>query len=344
MRIGWQHPTSAIAYGVAGDFWNGHVYLQLTRLSTSPPAKVMMVADADGPVRGAFMQATLPSKGCTFIAPDAVGFGTLREGKFIGSIYGDDPNVTPEVSFAEAMFGAAFDELRPHVLGTWTKSQGHAIAVSSTHYAAYTVGGILIAPWGGAFKWIYPVAGVPGGSEQTSVVMWANLAFWASGDVTYYNQLAWQPGGGPYPFFYFGSDVSRGASGLGTDLTDMVWTYRDPGGVSVMTAPHGTDPSQLNQRRLRSYNADVIAPWIVGCGHAAHATGPGKIMIVRLNDGFSWTLSTSTCQGPNYTNGYCFGNVVALSCGEAFVTAGPNGQPNILRLRYDALGPGTAPD
>jgi hypothetical protein len=339
MKIDWPFPSSPISYGVAGDTWNGTVTLQFTRNSTSPANSVMVVADADGPVHAAFLQTYIPTNGCTFYAPGPGDPGTLREGKFGGEILYDDPSAPFSQTSPEALFGGSFDQLRPTLLASWAVSTGHGIAVSSSYYAAYAAGPVQIAPWGSTLATVWPASGVPGGAQQRNLVMWNDVALWASGDSVYYNILAWQRGTGSYPFFYYGSDYTQGASGLGTDLTDMVWTYRNSAGTSVMTSPYATVPSKLQPRRLSAYPADVLEPWIVGCGRAAHMLPPGGTFIVRLSDGFSWTLPTSSQKG-----GYAFGQALAMTCEELFVSVSQSPQANIARVRFDALGPGAPPN
>jgi hypothetical protein len=174
--------------------------------------------------------------------------------------------------------------------------------------------------------------------------MWGDWAVWESGDANFSNQLAWSPQAGAYHYFWYGNDVTQGATGMGTDLTDMVWTYRSATGVSVMTAPYTKDPKTVQARRLRSYPSDMIDKWIVGCGRAAHMVVPGKVMIVRLSDGYSWLLTTSSCVGMNMATAYCFGKPYALSCDELFVRGGIGVSANVARVSFAALGAGSPPD
>jgi hypothetical protein len=304
---------------------------------------MMVVADADGPVHSAFLESVPATMGCMMAIPES--FGGVHEGKYAGNILGTDPQANYGSVFPEAMWGGDLDQLRPQVLLSWPASIGHAIAVSSKHFCAYqSDGAVSMAPWGGPLSTVYPAANVVGGAQQTALEIWGDWATWESGDGTYHSRLAWSPASGTYHYFWYGGDASQGATGLGTDLKDMVWTFASTAGAAVMTAPYAQDPSTIQPKRLRSYIGHVIEPWIVGCGRAAHMVTPGKVMIVRLSDGYSWLLSTTSCTGPGAANGYCFGKPYALTCDELFVRGGIGLAANIARVRFNALGAGMPPD
>jgi hypothetical protein len=253
--------------------------------------------------------------------------------------------------FPEALFGGAIDDLHPRVLGSWSQSGGHGPATSDVAFGVYDSYSVQLATAGGPLATVYTQAQA-NGLQQNALGFFHDLATWESGTLVYTGVMAFRPDAGVYPFITFPGDYSRGAEALGTDGTDMVWTYEEGKGPnegpypvrSIMTSPFTSDPSKLAPRRLRSYPVSwsMIDPWTVGCGYAAHNLSPGAVLVVRLSDGASWTL-TSSCKPP-VQQMWCWGSVYALTCDEMFLAGGVGVQMNVDRVRMDALGPATPPD
>src|SRR5262249_30878982 len=127
--------------------------------------------------------------------------------------------------------------------------------------------------------------------------------------------------------------VAQAAGNLGTDGRVLVWTegaeplgdgrYRD---TRVMMSPYATRAEDLVPRRVAGDPNPLIgaAPWVVGCGRAAHAV-PGGVVIVDLNDG-------RTNELPRLPPEFQWGRPLALSCGELFTTAFNGKRAAIVRL------------
>jgi hypothetical protein len=77
----------------------------------------------------------------------------------------------------------------------------------------------------------------------------------------------------------------------------------------------------------------------VGCGYAAHHmvddTGTATL-VVRISDGVSWIVPHS----PTFEHD----NVIGITCDDVFILGDMAGEPNIMRVRLDSLGPGIPPD
>jgi hypothetical protein len=154
---------------------------------------------------------------------------------------------------------------------------------------------------------------------------------------------------GPHPLIEFRNDLSRGASNLGSDGKDIVWTQgagRKPGTgglypeVSVMTATYTTDPARLAPRRLRRDLSPGIGTallqFAVGCGHAGRPLASGRdVEIIRLSDGAGFVLRGS--------DSWSWERVLGFSCEEAFVGVRSRAQPfGVARVPLSALA--RAPD
>jgi hypothetical protein len=129
---------------------------------------------------------------------------------------------------------------------------------------------------------------------------------------------------------------------VGSDGSDLVWSRpiaeKSPD-CEVYRAPWNEDPSQLGPvtRVLGARCKNVNQPWKVGCGYAATTTVEDKALLVRLNDGTSYTFPT-LC-GPLDWSSSCPTRVLALTCKEIFLAiGGPN--PNVARVAYGGLPTG----
>jgi hypothetical protein len=178
--------------------------------------------------------------------------------------------------------------------------------------------------------------------------------FFALENTTYHRIKVFSPTDGIRDLVSYGNDPQRGASDIGTDGKDMVWTEASgrpsPSGpwttIDIMTAPFTTDPGAIVKRRLRSETRQFGGnEFVVGCGYAAHEASlstfePG-MRIVRLADGRSWRFGKIVAEtGPNWQIGY----PLAITCDEVFVLFQHGYQFNVARIRLDSLGPGDPPD
>ncbi len=328
---------------------DGSAALSFTRnsLTGNKPYRMLIVGDADGATRTAFLD---PQPDPTsYIFNDSTTLMGVRQGKYIFRIY-DGGKAGKGVNLLEVILGGGYDDLTPTVLWSSDQTEGHAIGTSDIQWGTHDSFEIDLAPWGGPLKTAY--TGIQaGGLQQTQLYFWHDLAWWQSGSLKYSNIMAYTPQKGVYPFIAFGNDTSRGAHGIATDGKNIVWIYshdRKPGDVvypvrDIMVSPFTPDPSALQPKRLRSYPwpYSVIDPLAVGCGYAAYAQ-PGQAFVVRLSDGVSWWLPEGGCKLPLETE-WCWDQVYAITCEEVFLRGGALAA-TIARVRLDALGPGKPPD
>jgi hypothetical protein len=304
-----------------------------------------VLAEADGPVRSAFLDPRDNVNGCPRVCANRRCMGQGRVAFFMGT--------GEEVPYeAEAIIGGSVDELRPRVLWQWKGFGGREATASDQVWASSDNIRVGVARWGEPWEIVYDSS--MDGLQQVDPKAFHDFVFWGSNNGTYFGLTAWMPGEGAYPFITYPGDWSQGAWGLGTDGVDMVWTHSQGKGPSqepypegsVMTSPFTTDPALLTAHRVRSYpSPHWPAPqaWTVGCGYAAIEWKVTEVLVVRLSDGWSWSLSTPNPQDPP-SDQWHFSNVYGLTCDEVFVRAGKPAEMNIARVRLDALGPGVAPD
>ena len=141
-------------------------------------------------------------------------------------------------------------------------------------------------------------------------------------------------------------DATRGASDLGTDGIDLVWSEGEgklPSEMDyptkhIMTAPFTTDPSALQPKRLRSQPRKVGArQFKVGCGYAMNdGVAPTGILITRISDGWSWAIQGDSNLKPSLP--------IGLTCEHAYVVGLNAGVVAIFRIALNSLGPGIPPD
>ncbi|CAN5364164.1 hypothetical protein BH09MYX1_BH09MYX1_10060 [soil metagenome] len=326
---------------------NGVVTLMLGRLEN--PFIHRLVADADGPVHQAVVETQTT---CT------LGNYDIGDGKVAYRVY--DSEVKGKLNdFGGGALGGDMNDLRPRVFLHYHGADKY----SRTYYASSLGLFEIRTPSIQRYDWVtgamidelWPPSEVNGFAVAH---LWpsAGVAFWDAYAGLSFNKLrVWTEDGGGRDFISYGNDPSQGASDFGTDGEDMVWNYcsdRYDGGITfpkndVMTAPFTTDPTLLVPRRLRSDGTQFgTTPFVVGCGFAAHASTvvPGEtgLLLVRLSDGRSWTLTTPS--GP-----WIWTEAIALTCTELFAlvrTKAPVSGTTftVARVRLDSLGPGLAPD
>ncbi len=320
------------------------VDLSFSRLSLVEPQPYVMdlVAEADGPVLSAMIDARAKIEGCH------LSHREIRHGKAAFYIWGDTPKAQPKDSPPGAVIGGVLSELHPEILAQWDTWSGAGIVTTDAYWGTYDASKIELAAWSGPLKIVY-TSGDAGGLQQVRLNLWHDLALWRSSNLTYAGVMAWTAKDGVYPFITFPGDPSRGVYSMGTDGIDMVWLYGEEKGpgqgpyvkCSVMTSPFTRDPKLLKPKRLRSFPGDCreVDEWAVGCGHAAHDAGTGT-MVVRLSDGVSWVIKNGATK-PDF---FSFQDAIAVTCKEVFVHTYLGSVANIGRVKLDALGPGTPPD
>ena len=346
MKVDWPYYATPFGYGVGGDVAStGQVLLQLMRMSdvASPPWQMMLLAEADGPVRSALLHLS-GADDCWLYNHDRAG---VRNGSHAFRVQ-EGSKAEPH---REAVVGGAATEARPHAQWLWHESYGHPVTASDAVWATWDSVRIGVARWGEPWQEVF--SGVQTGMQQVQPRAWHDFVHWSSSDgFDYIGVMAWTPEREVYPFLMFPGDFTRGVEGFGTDGEHMAWVYEEGGTPgegtpyptrSIMVSPFTTDPAALAPVRLRSYPYPwpITVGFTVGCGYAGLQTDGGVAFIVRLSDGWSWTL---TLPSPPVAGTWRWGAVYAITCDEVFVRGNLAPKMNVARVRLDALGPGVPPD
>lgn len=147
-------------------------------------------------------------------------------------------------------------------------------------------------------------------------------------------------------------ESSSGAADFGTDGRDSVWVegagrgaVGDPfASVDIFTAAYATRAGSIQKRRVRSEVSFGSAPFVVGCGYAAHAyrsaaDGAG-VRLVHLADGQSWRFRDVAGSAGSWH----FEAPLAISCTEVFVRASVGTQASALRVPLANLPPAEPAD
>jgi hypothetical protein len=309
-------------------------------------------AEVDGPVRMAM--GHLWSSGAR--PPCGVEAQGLGGGKRIIGLYGDGVSGDWLTSTIKGAMGGPIDDPRPPVLLRYDDDADYSW-INSDRWIVQSTSGVVID----AFSWdLSKKLRVASASHDPDGISPHKLA--AIGDAVFFETYTdalqglnvWDPAHGARPFIRWPGDPQRGASIFGTDGTDMAWVYAEGrvgntaewAKLSVMTAKYTTDPAQVaaTARRLRSYGDTYmqIGSMAVGCGYAATFGGSpghawGDVLLVRLSDGWSWTIPAS--------QKLWFDHPIGVTCKEVFILANrASGQRNVVRVAIDSLGPGQAPD
>ena len=308
-----------------------------------------LIAEVDGRVRFAFLQARDPTLGNH--QPCGVQLGQVNENKYVLQVEGDgihgDWTDTPYVG----ALGGTLGQLRPDVLVRYDDGSHNTWVASSSFTVRGSMPGFLLEAlsWSGPPGTVISSAALdPENHALGQLVAIGDAVFFDSGGVYQHGINVWDPIHGARPFVRWIGDWTKGAGDLGSDGIDLVWSYgegKQPSEMgnpypvqSVMTAPYTTDPDQLEPRRLRSYPGSGIGAWqwSVGCGYAANeGAGDDIMLVVRLSDGVSWLVPGSLGFVPQP-----FG----VTCEEVFSLGTMGDELTISRIRLDSLGPGIPPD
>jgi hypothetical protein len=341
MVVNWSDANIPIGVDPSFDWRPGEPELLGVRRAQGS-ATVDIVALADGPVLNAIMRPT--TTGCN------VGFGRVREGKYVWFAMGHDPALDMFQSLHEGALGGSVGQTHPTLLAHFQDDENYGWypTASSLFRATAWADDIVAFPW--SMEYSLPVASVatdPEGLQITNLVPTGSAIFWEAGSLYHQGVNVWDPVNGARALRRWIGDWTRGACDLGTDGVDLVWfegSGKDPTAqeypvMDIMTAPFTTDPAALMPRRVRSQPPHLICayPYVVGCGYAAGGSTFNHTMVTRLSDGVSWTL-------PNVENDLELNLPIGITCDEVFIRGTIAGQWNIARVRLDSLGPGDPPD
>ena len=312
-----------------------------------------VIADVDGPVHMAvlrvFTGGETPSGqniGCTLFDPG------YRAPRFLIGVRGDDKDGDMWASVHQGSIGGVvgqapmvFKHFTDDYKYSWAMNEGWVAWADATTFRLYA------SPWDPDAQ-IY-VTSPPDDPDHLHLGQpqwWGDALFWTTGGGARAGINVWTPGEGARPFIRWVGDATQGAADLGTDGVDLVWAYGQGGLVpgtsyyatrSVMTAPFTTDgpAGMATARRLRSLPGHCIGcrPFVVGCGYAAHSGGANDVIVVRLSDGWSWTV-------PSEYPDALLEVPLGVTCDEVFAQGTLHGVMTIARIRLDSLDPGVPPD
>lgn len=319
------------------------VFNQVVQGDGISPQWNQIVAEADGPVRFAMMQAKTWQDGCRLDPADVGG------GKFAFNVQGDGTAPTMETEVDGLIWGE---------LGSWVPKAGpknDSPQEWTWHVGeGWWINGIAPAlvdemypPDFSKVEVLWDPSKDPDGLPALSVTMrvvGADILF-DVGTLSMRGIMAFDKVNGVHPLVRWYGDKTKGAGNIGTDGKLLVWTFGEGKGPgddkyptrSIMVAPYTTNQLALQPKRLRSDLGVLdLDPFVVGHGYAGHhAYGPQSLLIVRLADGVSWIIPASET--------WWWNRVLGFTKDEVFVSIiWP--APNIARIRLDSLGPGIPPD
>lgn len=319
--------------------------LQFARLrvdSVSNTVRHSVVADVDGPILSAVVEVGL---GCVLgdagIEGDRYLFNAISEALGTEGFIGGKIGEAPDFAYRQPL--QQYDHTTWRMTGEWVirwKSGLHGRRWGATDEVSVYA----------------PSQDIEGLAPHNVVGVGPDVFFRVGGGVSS-GVMVWNEDNGSKPLVRYPGDTTRAAANLGTDGTDLVWTYGE-GPVpetatwtrSVFTAPHSTDPDTVasTARRLRSDPGTfMVTGFAVGCGYAARqfyqANAEGNsanLLIVRLSDGVSWIVEM-----PPTSEAALFATALGFTCEEVFTRAQfPDESVTIVRIRLDSLGPGMPPD
>lgn len=335
----------------------GRVILRFTRFNqvSDSPSALFLVAEADGPVRTAILDAGGAHRGCALWDDDS----RMHGGQVLWVVSGDNVHGNLETTTIAGQLGGSIDLLWPAVVAR--NDSDAAIGYEPGHDFLVQVGpyGKLRAPIGsglGPPSLIYDPAIDPDGLPPRHLVQEHGAVFWRFNTLIFDSVMAWTQATGTQPLLRWPNDLSRGAFDFGTDGKDMVWVQGsgrtcchdvDPFPThDTMTAPFAADPAHLMPRRLRTdaeSGPSGFGDYAVGCGMAAHTTGNGSLFVVRVADGRAWLQPVHPAgDGGGYD--WAWANVLAITCDEVFATVQAGHTSQLARVRLDSLGPGVPAD
>jgi hypothetical protein len=310
-----------------------------------------VVADADGPVRSALLEA----------GPCYTTKSHADQGKVIYRVL-DHPSSLEDKS--GGAIGGDVDDLRPKVYAMpgyrpssflsheyWVGPRAFVESVGPDRIRSFPSGDVIAT-----------IVSAPGDADLSySNYRWRGDDLFWRGNSSLRNVVkVWTAAEGVRTLIGHGDDATRSSSGFGTDGVDMVWSeaygrtntqVKIYDNYEIWTAKYTAAPVQLEatKRRLRSeYLGSHPERNTVGCGYTAHKIYPpsswGKsgFRLTRLSDGVSWEVTTPD-EATIFT-GLRFGEPLAITCDEIFVLGAVASHFEVARIRLDSLGPGLPPD
>jgi hypothetical protein len=329
-------PNDTMVRGLAGRVdGSGNTWLAFRRFSG--PFIFELVAEVDGRVHTAIVgPRTSCYIGSASLAGEKVVFQATRE--------------NGPTAYRVGALGGDVDKV-PLVLERYGDGIGRSYFAGPNAYFVYPANTLKTWTSPGTLVTTVPTPD-PGQIGDPTFI--GDTMFFALESSVYHRIKVFSVADGIRDFVSYGNDPEKGASAIGTDGKDMVWTeasgHPSPSGpwttIDIMTAPFTTDPAALVKRRLRSETWQFSGnPFVVGCGYAVREAAlsfsePG-VRIVRLSDGRSWRFGKIGSDGgaPWYIT-----SPLAITCDEVFVRFSHGYQSNVARIRLDSLGPGDPPD
>jgi hypothetical protein len=339
MSTPWQHgeePALAVDVGFSVDA-SGVPRLLVERLSLGGDAYAEWVmGPADGDLDFA-MRMPWPAEHPTCWALDR----DLRGGRFALSLHGDGTSARTDID--GLLVGRA--GAPPHVVLRDSSPGSNAWSIGDEFVVRNAYGRVTAhAHDGSGETLVYEPSMHPYGApfDGHAEVVGDDIVFQV-GDYTSAGVWA-HDDSGTHPLIGDPADRTRGATNIGTDGKDLVWTAgsgRAEGAeglypeVSIMTAPFTTDPAALVPRRLRADMNPGIGTaelqFAVGCAYAGRPLADGTdVEIVRLRDGAAWRLRGS--------ESWAWERVLGFTCDEVFLTTHGDAGIGVARVSLASLG------
>ncbi len=352
IKVTWPPPTDVSApYSMAfiDSAWvdraRDRVLIAASRFTGNRSFRI--VGEADGPMHAALVE---PLGGSCSLGSDV----SVYDGRVVYTASIHSSTSSGPVPLRYGAIGGGIDEV-PRVLRDLPDGIGRT----------YIAGANAFLEWGGGFtlrSWtdgsLLASLSLTDPGDPGEPGFQGDALYFGIADLDYARIKIDTPAAGLQDLVSYGNDVSHNANDLGTDGVDMTWVEgigRSQGGIGqrfstydIMTAPYTTNAAtaQAQKRRLRSEAGGLFrgAPFVVGCGFAAHEFGyeleagvQQGTRVVRLSDGVSWRLIDDDARG--------WARPVAITCSEVFVNTFYVGTGyNLARVRLDSLGPGDPPD
>ncbi len=355
MTTSWPHkgPTTAVEASLhVSDDGTPLIFFMRSSGAHEDTQNTILIAEVDGKVLFAASAAHRLTEGLRIRATagfDGKRFGIGLRGGTLGSHSDESP--------VQGVAVGAVGELGLELFRNETIESALSWGVNS-HYVERTSAieqtSDVFPIDGGDPTRLYSLSDDPDGLQLAQPVLIGADAVWEIGSLRMTGILSYTPATGTQPLVRWKGDTTQGAYHIGTDGTDLVWTFGEEHeageGVylkkTIMTAPYTASGDDLAPRALHSdptygYNA----PFVVGCGYAAHDVGGnGGLQIIRLSDGHSWNIGAESWKS--------VGRIVGITCDEVFFALRNIEDDDPVydettayaRVRLDSLGDGTPSD
>ncbi len=354
MVVSWPHkgPTTAVEASLHVSDGTPLIFFMRSSGAHEDTQNTLLISEVDGEVLFAASAAHRLTEGLRIQATpgfDGKRFGIALRGATPGS-HSDEPPV-------QGVAVGTVGELGLQLFRTETIESALSWGVNS-HYVERTSAieqtSDIFPIDGGDPTRLYSLSDDPDGLQLAQPLLVGSDAVWEIGNLRMTGVLSYTPAAGTQPLVRWKGDTAKGAYHVGTDGTDLVWTFGEEHeageGVylkkTIMTAPYTASSDGLAPRALHSdptygYNA----PFVVGCGYAAHDVGGnGGLQVVRLSDGRSWNIGADSWKS--------VGRVVGVTCDEVFFELSNIEDDDPVydettayaRVRLDSLGAGTPSD